>query len=77
MSDVRIHELDEAPVFYPDDKEFADPLRYVDSIRPLAEHAGICKIIPPKGWKVPFCIDTKVIESHRRGNIFLSIWMLI
>jgi hypothetical protein len=60
MSDLRIHEIEEAPVFYPNNMEFADPLNYINSIRPIAEEAGICKIVPPEGWEVPFCIDAKV-----------------
>ena len=38
----------EAPVFYPTCDEFADPLEYVEKIRPIASRAGLCKIIPPK-----------------------------
>lgn len=37
----------EAPVFYPTDEEFEDPLGYIAKIRPLAENTGICKIKPP------------------------------
>ena len=38
----------DAPVFYPTCDEFADPLEYIEKIRPIASRAGICKIIPPK-----------------------------
>jgi histone demethylase JARID1 len=38
----------EAPVFYPTCDEFADPLEYIEKIRPIASRAGLCKIIPPK-----------------------------
>lgn len=37
----------EAPVFYPTDEEFTDPLGYIAKIRPIAENHGICKIKPP------------------------------
>jgi hypothetical protein len=38
----------EAPIFYPTCDEFADPLEYIEKIRPIASRAGLCKIIPPK-----------------------------
>jgi hypothetical protein len=27
------------------------PLDYIDKIRPVAQPYGICKIVPPEGWK--------------------------
>ncbi|CAF1364311.1 unnamed protein product [Adineta steineri] len=47
----------EAPVFYPTCDEFADPLEYIEKIRPIASRAGLCKIIPPKEWQPPFCVN--------------------
>ena len=47
-----------APVFYPTVEEMeGNPLHYVEKIRPIAEKYGICKVVPPKGWKpnAPFC----------------------
>jgi hypothetical protein len=43
--------LVEAPVFRPSEKEFKDPMRYIDRIRREAEPFGICKIIPPSSFK--------------------------
>lgn len=47
----------EAPVFRPTPEEFAEPLRYIASIREDGEHAGICRIIPPQGWDVPLALS--------------------
>ncbi|GAB6021661.1 jumonji, AT rich interactive domain 2 [Chamberlinius hualienensis] len=44
----------EAPVFHPTEKEFQDPLLYIEKIRAQAEKFGICKIIPPSPFK-PEC----------------------
>jgi hypothetical protein len=40
------------PVFFPtvEDME-GSPLDYIDKIRPIAQKYGICKIVPPEGWK--------------------------
>eukprot|EP00850_Spirogloea_muscicola_P014103 SM000099S25209 [mRNA] locus=s99:210318:215416:+ [translate_table: standard] len=37
----------DCPTFHPTPDEFADPLAYIASLRPLAAAAGICKIVPP------------------------------
>lgn len=46
-----------APVYYPTHDEFKDPLDFIYKIRPEAEPYGICRIVPPKGWKPPFALD--------------------
>ncbi|KAI8816843.1 PLU-1-like protein-domain-containing protein [Fimicolochytrium jonesii] len=55
----RIFGLRPAPVFRPTAEEFKDPMAYVDKIRPLAEGSGICKVVPPVGWKPDFALDTQ------------------
>lgn len=44
----------EAPVFCPSEKEFSDPMEYLEKIRPECERFGICRIIPPVSFK-PEC----------------------
>ena len=38
----RLSAVKEAPVYHPTEDEFADPLRYIASIRAEAEEFGIC-----------------------------------
>ena len=35
-------------------------------IRPIAEPAGICRIIPPEGWTPPFTIDPSTFKFPTR-----------
>jgi histone demethylase JARID1 len=65
-SDVEyeLPDLPEAPVFYPSAEEFADPMKYLDSIRTQAEPAGVIKIVPPKEWRCPFPIKANGDSFH-------------
>uniref|UniRef100_A0A7S2WGC6 [Histone H3]-trimethyl-L-lysine(4) demethylase n=1 Tax=Mucochytrium quahogii TaxID=96639 RepID=A0A7S2WGC6_9STRA len=56
----------EAPVFRPTEEEFEKPLEYIERIRNEAEAAGICKIVPPAGWKPPFAVDRKSFRFNTR-----------
>ncbi|KAL2749937.1 serine-rich adhesin for platelets isoform X2 [Vespula maculifrons] len=53
--------LVEAPTFHPSEKDFQDPLEYIDKIRPAVEKFGICRVIPPPNFK-PEC---KVADDMR------------
>jgi histone demethylase JARID1 len=73
----RIFGLKEAPTYYPTQKEFADPIKYVQSIRTEAEEYGIVKIVPPKGWSPEFSLDTEVSILHRSSvcnRLFVPHW---
>lgn len=52
--------LENCPVFEPSEEEFRDPMGYVRKIAEEGKRYGMAKIIPPKGWKMPFVTDTEV-----------------
>jgi hypothetical protein len=58
--------LPEAPTYRPTPEQFQDPLAYIASIRREAEAYGICKIVPPEGWKPPFAIDHERFRFRTR-----------
>lgn len=64
-----LFELEPAPVFYPTIEEFASPIEYIDKVAKEqgAREYGICKIVPPEGWRPPFVLDTEVRESSFYG----------
>lgn len=65
----RPFEIDDVPAFYPTAEEFVDAMGYLRSIRPIAEQYGVCKVIPPENWKMPYVTNTEV----SRQSFFLSL----
>ncbi|XP_010906800.2 lysine-specific demethylase JMJ703 isoform X1 [Elaeis guineensis] len=58
--------LDEAPVFYPNEEEFQDTIKYIASIRPVAEPYGICRIVPPPSWAPPCPLKEKDVWQNSK-----------
>jgi len=52
----------EAPVLRPSEEEFAEPWRFLASVRPLLEQYGLVRVIPPPTWKPRFMLDTRAIH---------------
>lgn len=52
--------LTDCPTFRPTPEQFKDPLAYIKSISENARTYGMCKIVPPLGWNMPFVADTEV-----------------
>jgi hypothetical protein len=62
--------LEDCPAFYPTMDEWHDPIAYIRKITPIAEQSGICKIVPPEGWNMPFVTNTEVRPTHSpRGYV--------
>lgn len=58
--------LPECPVYYPSPEEFTDPLAYIAALPPSAKAAGICKVVPPEGWHMPFALDESTFRFKTR-----------
>ncbi|OCF37553.1 hypothetical protein I316_00679 [Kwoniella heveanensis BCC8398] len=58
--------LEECPVFYPTAEEFKDTMAYISSITEEARPYGICKIVPPEGWKMPFTLESETFRFKTR-----------
>lgn len=63
-----------APEFCPTQREFQDPLVYLDSVREGAEPCGLCRVVPPADWR-PECklndemrFVTQVQRIHKLGR---------
>ncbi|THH17430.1 hypothetical protein EW146_g3371 [Bondarzewia mesenterica] len=68
--------LTNCPTYYPTKEEFRDPMAYVKKISETAREFGMCKVVPPEGWKVPFVTDTEnfrfTTRLQRLNNIEAS-----
>ena len=54
------------PVFEPTEEEFADPLKFISSIRAEGEKHGIVKIRPPSSFQPPFALDVEDFKFRPR-----------
>lgn len=62
----RMFDLEEAPVYHPTIEQFSQPMEYIERIARDAKDYGICKIVPPEGWRPPFSIDTETFRFKTR-----------
>ncbi|KAL7424409.1 hypothetical protein Q5752_000091 [Cryptotrichosporon argae] len=58
--------LAECPAYHPTPAQFADPMAYIESIASEARRYGICKIVPPEGWQMPFTVDAERFRFKTR-----------
>ncbi|EIW76301.1 hypothetical protein CONPUDRAFT_139698 [Coniophora puteana RWD-64-598 SS2] len=65
--------LEDCPAFYPTPEEFKDPMAYIRKISDKATEYGICKVVPPVGWKMPFVTDTESFRFKTRLQRLNSI----
>ncbi|KAL6043476.1 Lysine-specific demethylase 5A, partial [Balamuthia mandrillaris] len=65
--------LAEAPTFRPTEEEFADPIKFIQSIRPLAQKYGICRVIPPSlSSSAVASAKTSSSSSAQNGGCFME-----
>eukprot|EP00961_Rhodomonas_salina_P029348 395887-Rhodomonas_salina.1 len=48
---IEVGKLMKTPVFHPTEEEFSDFYAYAQKLDRLVGHVGVCKVIPPAGWK--------------------------
>ncbi|ORY26874.1 PLU-1-like protein-domain-containing protein [Naematelia encephala] len=65
-SGTRLFGLEECPTYYPTAEEFRDALGYIASISTAAKAYGICKIVPPEGWRMPFALENDTFRFKSR-----------
>ncbi|KIP08343.1 hypothetical protein PHLGIDRAFT_35021 [Phlebiopsis gigantea 11061_1 CR5-6] len=65
--------LTDCPTFRPTPEQFKDPMAYIKSISENAKSYGMCKIIPPLGWTMPFVTDTETFRFKTRLQRLNSI----
>ncbi|KAI0701172.1 PLU-1-like protein-domain-containing protein [Cytidiella melzeri] len=65
--------LTDCPTFRPTPEQFKDPMAYIKSISENAKSYGMCKIVPPLGWAMPFVTDTESFRFKTRLQRLNSI----
>ena len=63
--------LPSAPEFHPTEAEWADPFRYIESIRHIGEKSGIVRIVTPESWQVPPAFDASARFRTRVQRVHL------
>ncbi|KAL4247157.1 [histone H3]-trimethyl-L-lysine(4) demethylase [Abortiporus biennis] len=65
--------ITDCPTFRPTPEQWKDPMGYIKSIAEGARSYGMCKIIPPLGWDMPFVTDTETFRFKTRVQRLNSI----
>ncbi|KIO30967.1 hypothetical protein M407DRAFT_222108 [Tulasnella calospora MUT 4182] len=65
--------VEDCPTFYPTVEEWKDPMAYITSISDRVRPCGICKVVPPEGWKMPFVMDRENFRFKTRLQRLNSI----
>ncbi|KAJ7982670.1 Lysine-specific demethylase [Quillaja saponaria] len=65
------NEISECPVYHPSEKDFEDPLVYLQKIAPEASKYGICKIISPVDASIPagFVLTKELTDFKFETNV--------
>ncbi|PCH40905.1 hypothetical protein WOLCODRAFT_162645 [Wolfiporia cocos MD-104 SS10] len=65
--------LTDCPIYAPTMEQWKDPLAFIRSISDEARTYGMCKIVPPMGWEMPFVTDTERFRFKTRLQRLNSI----
>ncbi|KAI0677218.1 PLU-1-like protein-domain-containing protein [Trametes maxima] len=65
--------LADCPTFHPTQEQWKDPMSYIASISETGKRFGMCKIVPPSGWTMPFVTDTERFRFKTRLQRLNSI----
>ena len=69
--------LIEVPTYHPSAEQFQDPIAYLDSIWRDAEPYGMCRIVPPEGWKVLYSIENFLVNPLAVSFIYIYIYIYV
>ncbi|KAH9855011.1 PLU-1-like protein-domain-containing protein [Lenzites betulinus] len=70
---ARLFGLTDCPTFHPSTEQWKDPMAYIASISDAGKRYGMCKIVPPAGWNMPFVTDTERFRFKTRLQRLNSI----
>ena len=60
------------PILHPTEKQFADPIRYIESLHNLGEKYGAVKIVPPHSYNPKFAANLESLWFKTRRQLWNS-----
>lgn len=63
---------DPIPILHPTEKQFADPIKYIESLHKLGEKYGAVKIVPPHSYNPKFAANLESLWFKTRRQLWNS-----